>query len=116
MSNGDKTVKNKNILKLARQLKTSGRLGTGDLRAAEAALLKMSPGEKTSVSYCFFYLNITLRGGCVKYSYGDQKKQPNFSWTQNHAMGDCLWKEPVVDLNIENVGDTVYEAYISEWR
>ena len=46
MSNGDKTVKNKNILKLARQLKTSGRLGTGDLRAAEAALLKMSPGEK----------------------------------------------------------------------
>ena len=78
--------------------------------------IKMSPGEKTSVSYCFFYLNITLRGGCVKYSYGDQKKQPNFSWTQNHAMGDCLWKEPVVDLNIENVGDTVYEAYISEWR
>ena len=46
MSNGDKTVKNKNIFKLARQLKTSGRLGTGDLRAAEAALLKMSPGEK----------------------------------------------------------------------
>ena len=46
MSNGDKTVKNKNILKLARQLKTSGRLGTGDLRAAEAALLKMSPGER----------------------------------------------------------------------
>ena len=44
--NGNKTIKNKNILKLARQLKTSGRLSTGDTDAAEKALLKMSPGER----------------------------------------------------------------------
>ena len=46
MSNEDKTVKDKNIIKLARQLKTSGRLSTGDTDAAEKALLKMSPGER----------------------------------------------------------------------
>ena len=46
MSNGDKTVKNKNILKLARQIKTTGRLNTKDLEAAKAALPKMSPGER----------------------------------------------------------------------
>ena len=46
MSNEDKTVKDKNIIKLARQLKTTGRLSTDDTDAAEKALLKLSPGER----------------------------------------------------------------------
>ena len=46
MSNGDKTVKNKNILKFARQRKKSGRINMDDIKAAEAALPKLSPGEK----------------------------------------------------------------------
>ena len=46
MSNGDKTVKNKNILKLARQLKKTGRLNTDDINEAEKVFNKMAPGEK----------------------------------------------------------------------
>ena len=46
MSNGDKTVKNKNILKLARQLKKTGRLEDADVNEAEKMFNKMAPGEK----------------------------------------------------------------------
>ena len=46
MSNGDKTVKNKNILKLARQLKKTGRLEDADINEAEKMFNKMAPGEK----------------------------------------------------------------------
>jgi hypothetical protein len=42
--NGD--VKDKNILKFAKQQKVSGRLNMDDIKAAEAALPKLSPGEK----------------------------------------------------------------------
>tara|TARA_R100000149_G_C5726114_1_gene47232 strand:- start:5 stop:460 length:456 start_codon:yes stop_codon:yes gene_type:complete len=44
--NGNKTIKNKNILKLARQLKKTGRLQMSDIDEAEKMLNKMAPGEK----------------------------------------------------------------------
>ena len=44
--NGNKTTKNKNILKLARQLKKTGRLNTDDINEAEKVFNKMAPGEK----------------------------------------------------------------------
>ena len=44
--NGNKTIKNKNILKLARQLKKTGRLGDADINEAEKIFNKMAPGEK----------------------------------------------------------------------
>ena len=46
MSNEDKTVKDKNIIKLARQLKKTGRLNTDDINEAEKVFNKMAPGEK----------------------------------------------------------------------
>ena len=48
MSNGkgNKTIKNKNILKLARQLKKTGRLQMSDINEAEKMFNKMAPGEK----------------------------------------------------------------------
>ena len=44
--NGNKTIKNKNILKLARQLKKTGRLEDADINEAEKMFNKMAPGEK----------------------------------------------------------------------
>ena len=44
--NGNKTTKNKNILKLARQLKKTGRLEDADINEAEKVFNKMAPGEK----------------------------------------------------------------------
>ena len=44
--NGNKTNKNKNILKLARQLKKTGRLQMSDINEAEKMFDKMAPGEK----------------------------------------------------------------------
>ena len=44
--NGNKTIKNKNILKLARQLKKTGRLEDADVNEAEKMFNKMAPGEK----------------------------------------------------------------------
>ena len=44
--NGNKTIKNKNILKLARQLKKAGRLEDADINEAEKMFNKMAPGEK----------------------------------------------------------------------
>ena len=44
--NGNKPTKNKNILKLARQLKKTGRLNTDDINEAEKVFNKMAPGEK----------------------------------------------------------------------
>ena len=44
--NGNKTTKNKNILKLARQLKKTGRLQMSDINEAEKMFDKMAPGEK----------------------------------------------------------------------
>jgi hypothetical protein len=44
--NGNKTIKNKNILKLARQLKKTGRLQMSDINEAEKMFSKMAPGEK----------------------------------------------------------------------
>ena len=46
MSNGDKTIKNKNILTLARQLKKTGRLNVDDITEAEKMFNRMAPGEK----------------------------------------------------------------------
>jgi hypothetical protein len=40
------TTKNKNILKFARQQKSSGRLSMDDLKSAEKEFKKLSPGEK----------------------------------------------------------------------
>ena len=40
------TMKDKNILKFARQQKSSGRLSMDDLKSAEKEFKKLSPGEK----------------------------------------------------------------------
>ena len=74
--------------------------------------LKLIPGQKIFVTYPFFYLNIILKKGMIKTSYG----MPTISWVQEFNLGDAQWKEPCVNMAIENVGDTIYEAYISEWR
>ena len=73
---------------------------------------KLSPGEKVTVTYPFFYLLVVLKKAVVKVSYGN----PALSWAQHYELGDVQWKEPCVDITFENVGETDYESYISEWR
>ena len=41
---------------------------------------------------------------------------PSICWEETNQIGDVAWKEPVANLKQLNVGNTVYEIYIAEWR
>lgn len=74
--------------------------------------VKLEPGETMTVTYAFFGLHIALKESVVEISCG----KPAIVWTQKYSLGDTQWKEPCVDIKMKNIGETTYEAYISEWR
>jgi hypothetical protein len=76
--------------------------------------LVLQPGQSTSVSYPFFYLSIVLKGSTVKTQLGAESH--SISWEKAQEIGDLEWHSPSVGIKITNVGETVYEQFISEWR
>jgi len=40
----------------------------------------------------------------------------SISWEKAQEIGDLEWHSPSVGIKITNVGETVYEQFISEWR
>jgi len=77
--------------------------------------LSLAPGESVTVSYPFFYLRIVLRGSKIKTVIGASAGH-SVSWEKVTAMGDEDWCTPGLDINISNVGESVYEQFIAEWR
>ena len=77
--------------------------------------LSLAPGESVTVSYPFFYLSIVLRGSKIKTVIGASAGH-SVSWEKVTAMGDEDWCTPGLDINISNVGESVYEQFIAEWR
>lgn len=76
--------------------------------------LVLQPGQSSSVSYPFFYLSIVLKGSTVKTQLGAEGH--SISWEKAQEIGDLEWHSPSVGIKITNVGETVYEQFISEWR
>ena len=77
--------------------------------------LSLVPGDKVTVSYPFFHLSIVLRGSKVKTVVGASAGH-SISYEKTAAMGDEEWCTPVVDSTITNVGESIYEQFIAEWR
>mmetsp|Transcript_32735 Transcript_32735/g.49334 ORF Transcript_32735/g.49334 Transcript_32735/m.49334 type:complete len:546 (+) Transcript_32735:180-1817(+) len=76
--------------------------------------LVLHPGQSSSVSYPFFNLSIVLKGSIVKTQLGPESH--SISWEKAQKIGDLEWHSPSVGMKITNVGETVYEQFISEWR
>jgi len=78
--------------------------------------LSLLPGQSVTVSYPFFYLSIVLRGSRIKTVIGGSAGH-SISWERTTIMGeDVEWCTPTIDITISNVGDSVYEQFIAEWR
>lgn len=77
--------------------------------------LLLEPGQSTTVSYNFFYLNVTLKGSQIKVSLGDSSGH-SISWDKSSAIGDVEWCSPTLNLTITNIGSSNFEQYIAEWR
>ena len=75
--------------------------------------LKLEPGEKVTVTYSFFYVRVIVHGGKVKVAHSNGE---GMSWEESHKVGESLWKDPCSNIQITNVGDELYEAYICEYR
>ena len=82
--------------------------------------LTLEPGECMTVTYPFFYLTVVLKPSTIKTEIrggsGDVCGAPSIYWEETNQIGDVAWKEPVANLKQVNIGDTVYELYIAEWR
>lgn len=78
--------------------------------------LTLPPGESITVSYPFFYFTVVLKPSVIKTEISSGRGVPSICWEEASQIGDVAWKEPVTDLKQTNVGDSVYELYITEWR
>ena len=75
--------------------------------------LRLLPAQKVTVSYPFFYLSIVLKGAKVKTTMGASH---TISWEKDTEMGDEEWNTPTLDVTITNVGETIFEQFIAEWK
>lgn len=78
--------------------------------------LSLAPGEKVVVSYPFFYFLVVLRSSTIKTEIGGGGAANKITWEENRQLGHVEWKEPATGLTQTNVGSSLYEAYIAEWR
>ena len=81
--------------------------------------LVLEPGQSVGVSYPFFYLSIVLKGSKVKTELCSSSSSgggPSISWEKDATMGDEEWCNPTLNIRISNVGSSVYEQFIAEWR
>lgn len=77
--------------------------------------LSLMPGQSITVSYPFFYLSIVLKGSKIRTVLGASAGH-SVSWIKEGAMGDEEWCSPALDIGITNVGESLYEQFIAEWR
>jgi hypothetical protein len=68
------------------------------------------------VSYPFFYFVVVLQSSTIKTEIGGGGAANGISWDEDHQLGHVEWKDPVTGLKQTNVGSSLYEAYIAEWR
>jgi L-threonate 2-dehydrogenase len=73
--------------------------------------LNLEPGEEITVTYPFFHLSVTLRGGTLQYEAGSDLR-----WTETKKLSDVEWNAPVWNMKVSNVGLTSFEQFIVEWR
>ena len=76
--------------------------------------LSLEPVQSSSVSYTFFYLTIVLKASTIQTEVGSGVH--SISWEKAAQLGDLEWKTPTIGITIKNIGDTVYEQFIAEWR
>ncbi|KAL7534516.1 hypothetical protein ACHAXR_005925 [Thalassiosira sp. AJA248-18] len=77
--------------------------------------LSLLPRESVTVSYPFYYLSIVLRGSNIKTVIGASAGH-SISYEKTAVLGDEEWCSPALDISITNVGESVYEQFIAEWR
>ena len=81
--------------------------------------LVLKPGESVCVSYPFFYLRTVVKGGVIKIELAVHANGNSggvgFGWEQECKLGDVQWMEPCVNMTQTNIGDSIYEVYITEW-
>jgi hypothetical protein len=78
--------------------------------------LSLEPDESVEVSYPFFYFLVVLQPSTIKTEIGGSGAANGISWEETKNVGDVAWKEPATGLKLTNVGTTLYEAFIAEWR
>jgi L-threonate 2-dehydrogenase len=78
--------------------------------------LTLEPGESVTVTYPFFHFTVVLKPSPIKTEINSGRGVPSISWSEANQLGDVAWKEPVANLKQTNVGETVYELFIAEWR
>ena len=72
--------------------------------------LSLEPGESTTVTYAFFSFTVILQPSTV------ERRTGPLIWKETSARGDVAWKDPIVDMTIQNVGTSTFVQYIAEWR
>ncbi|KAL7434110.1 hypothetical protein ACHAXM_003885 [Skeletonema potamos] len=77
--------------------------------------LVLEPGQSTTVSYNFFYLSVVLKGSQIKIMLGESSEH-TISWDKTAATGEVEWCNPTLNLTIANIGSSIFEQYIAEWR
>lgn len=77
--------------------------------------LVLEPGQSTTVSYNFFYLSVVVKRSQIKISLGESSAHA-ISWDKTTAIGDVEWCKPTLNLTITNIGSSIFEQYIAEWR
>ena len=73
--------------------------------------LRLEPCEEITVTYSFFHLSVTIRGGTLEYESGNWIR-----WTETKKLSDVEWNVPVCNMKVTNVGLTSFEQFIVEWR
>lgn len=76
--------------------------------------LVLESGKSVNVSYPFFYLSIVLKGSKIEKKIGSNGH--SISWDKEMVIGDEEWCSPTIDISIKNVGESVFEQFIAEWR
>ena len=73
--------------------------------------LNLEPKASVVCDYNFFHLVVVREMGKIKTSTYNCVE-----YTENKAVGDCEWHEPICSKKIENIGSTPYSCFIIQWR
>ncbi len=71
----------------------------------------LGPGESTGeIEYPFCGITISLTAACLAVHMAGSKKQ-----ILTRQPGDMIWHEGPVKLDLTNVGEASYQAFVGEW-
>ena len=68
--------------------------------------ITLNPGDAVETFYDFFGLRVVGKGGECDFG----------GWRKQVQVGDCDWFEPKGTQKVENVGETVVEYFVIQWR